>query len=133
LTAKCKGVAKAEASGDQGIQVAVEQPPARARKHEKNEPRWASPGSDKLYFTRLSRDMHRLDLCIADTASGEVKPIVQERMNVYIESKPIRVINNGSELVWWSERDGWGHYYLYGVDGTLKNQVDRGEYVAEDI
>jgi dipeptidyl aminopeptidase/acylaminoacyl peptidase len=35
--------------------------------------------------------------------------------------------------VWWSERDGWGHYYLYGADGALKNQIDKGEYVAEDI
>ena len=43
------------------------------------------------------------------------------------------MINNGSELVFWSERDGWGHYYLYGADGTLKNQVTHGEFVAEDI
>jgi dipeptidyl aminopeptidase/acylaminoacyl peptidase len=94
---------------------------------------WAAPGSDKLYFTRLSRDMHRLDLCVADTATGEVKPVIQERMNVYIESKPVKVIDNGAALVWWSERDGWGHYYLYGADGTLKNQIDKGEYVAEDL
>ncbi len=36
-------------------------------------------------------------------------------------------------MIWWSERDGWGHYYLYAADGTLKNQVDKGEFVAEDI
>ena len=77
--------------------------------------------------------MKRLDVCVADTATGEVKPLIQERMNVYIESKPLKVINNGSELVFWSERDGWGHYYLYGADGTLKNQITQGEFVAEDI
>ena len=32
-----------------------------------------SPG--KLYFTRLSRDMHKLDVCVADTATGEVKTL----------------------------------------------------------
>jgi len=133
VASKSKVVAKADAFKDQGIQIEVDRPTARAREHEKTEPLWAGPGSDKLYFNRLSRDMHRLDLCVADTASGEVKPIIQERMNVYIESKPVKAINNGSELIWWSERDGWGHYYLYGADGTLKNQVDKGEYVAEDI
>ncbi len=77
--------------------------------------------------------MKRLDVCVADTTTGEVKPLIQERMNVYIESKPLKVINNGSELVFWSERDGWGHYYLYGADGALKNQITHGEFVAEDI
>jgi dipeptidyl-peptidase-4 len=56
-----------------------------------------------------------------------------ERINVYIESKPLKVIHDGTELNFWSERDGWGHYYLYGADGTLKNPTTRGESVAEDI
>ena len=126
-------VAKADAFTDQAIQVEVERPSARAREHERTEPLWAGPGSDKLYFTRLSRDQHRLDLCTADTATGEVKPLIQERMNVYIESKPLKVSEDGGMLIWWSERDGWGHYYLYDSAGTLKGQIDKGEYVAEDI
>ncbi|MGO9255834.1 MAG: DPP IV N-terminal domain-containing protein [Bryobacteraceae bacterium] len=133
VAAKSKVVAKADAFTDQTIQVEVDRPLARAREHQRTEPLWAGPGSDKLYFTRLSRDMHRLDLCTVDTASGEVKPLIQERMNVYIESKPLKVIDNGGGLIWWSERDGWGHYYLYDSAGTLKNQIDKGEYVAEDI
>jgi dipeptidyl-peptidase-4 len=133
LATKARLVAKGEAFKDQTMQIQVERPTGRARERQRTEPLWANQGSDKLYFTRLSRDMKRLDLCVADTATGEVKPIIQERMNVYIESKPVKVINNGSELIWWSERDGWGHYYLYGADGTLKNQVTKGEFVAEDI
>jgi dipeptidyl-peptidase 4 len=133
VAAKSKVIAKAEAFQDQTIQIEVERPSARGREHEKTESLWAGPGSDKIYFNRLSRDMHRLDVCVADTASGEVKPLIQERMNVYIESKPLKVTGNGSELIFWSERDGWGHYYLYGSDGTLKNQITHGEFVAEDI
>jgi len=130
---KNKVVAKAEAFQDQALEIEVERPSGRAREHQKTEPLWAGPGSDKLYFNRLSRDIHRLDLCVADTATGEVKPLIQERMNVYVESKPLKVINNGTELIFWSERDGWGHYYLYGADGTLKNRITHGEFVAEDI
>ena len=127
---------KADVNGFKDQRLRVETDPASAynREHEKGEPTWAGDGgSAKIYFTRLSRDEHRLDLCAADTATGEVKPIVQERMNVYIEEKPIHFLSGGTELLWWSERDGWGHYYLYGADGTLKGQVDKGEFVAEDI
>jgi dipeptidyl-peptidase 4 len=133
VAAKSRLIAKAEAFKDQRMQIEVDRPGARQREREKTEPLWAGPGSDKLWFQRISRDKKRLDICVADTTTGEVKPVIQERMNVYIETKPLKVINNGSELVFWSERDGWGHYYLYGADGTLKNQITKGEFVAEDI
>jgi dipeptidyl aminopeptidase/acylaminoacyl peptidase len=133
VAAKSRLLAKAAAFQDQTMQVEVDRPNARQREHEKTEPLWAGPGSDKIYFQRLSRDMKRLDICAADTTTGETKPLIQERMNVYIETKPLKVINNGTELVFWSERDGWGHYYLYGADGALKNRITSGEFVAEDI
>ena len=37
------------------------------------------------------------------------------------------------ELIWWSERSGWGHYYLYGIDGKLKNAITRGRFRASRI
>ena len=70
------------------------------------------------YSKRTKERNNDEGLVVADTATGEVKPLIQERMNVYIESKSLKVINNGTELVFWSERDGWGHYYLYGADGA---------------
>jgi dipeptidyl-peptidase-4 len=134
VASKERKVFKAEAFQDQTIQIEVERPTARMREeHEKTEPVWANAGSDKLYITRMSRDLHRVDVCSIDAATGDVKPLIQERMNVYIETKPLRIINNGAEMIWWSERDGWGHYYLYDSNGTLKNQIDKGEYVAEDV
>ena len=87
-----------------------------------------------MYFTRLSRDMHRLDVCVADTTTGEVKPLVEERLNTYIESKPLRLAGNGSELIFWSERDGWGHFYLYdAATGALKNRITEGEFVTTSV
>ena len=134
---------KADLWKDQSLGIAAAPASGRAREKEKTEPQWAAPGSDKLYISRISRDLHRLDLCVADTATGEVKPIIQERMNVYIDITPsagggqagfpLRLLNNGSEILWWSERDGWGHYYLYGADGTLRNQITKGEFVAETV
>ena len=98
------------------------------------EPQWLSESSSKLYFTRLSRDMHKLDVCVADTATGEVKPLIEERLNTYIETRPLRLVNGGQELLHWSERDGWAHYYLYDANtGQLKNRITEGEFVATGV
>jgi dipeptidyl aminopeptidase/acylaminoacyl peptidase len=36
--------------------------------------------------------------------------------------------------VFWSERDGWGHYYLYDANsGTLKNRITDGEFVTMSV
>ncbi len=133
LASKKRDILKTNAWKDQSLQVEVERPTAKEREHDRTEAVWASPDPNKLYFTRISRDLHRVDVCVADLTTGSIKPVIEERMNVYIETKPLKFINNGAEMIWWSERDGWGHYYLYSSDGTLKNQIDKGEYVAEDI
>src|SRR5262249_10615632 len=95
VAAKSRLPVKPDSFKDQTMQIQVDRPSARAREHEDNEPMWAGPGSDKLYFTRTSRDLHRVDLCVADATSGESKPLIQERMNVYIETKPVKVVGNG--------------------------------------
>ena len=127
---------KAERFKDQGLQIPEARPSAIAREKEHTEPRWVSDTSDKLYFTRSSRDLHKFDLVVADTTTGEVKTLIEERLNVYIETRPVRLVDvpgGGQELLWWSERDGWAHYYLYDANGNLKRQVTSGEYVCDDI
>lgn len=88
---------------------------------------------DKFYFTRTSRDQKRIDVCVADVATGTVKAVVEERFNTYIEINRIGLINGGKEFIHWSERDGWGHFYLYDENGKVKNQITSGAYHCEDI
>ena len=91
-------------------------------------------GSEKLYFRRMSRDQHKVDVCLANAATGEVKN--RDRgapQHLHRNQTRCAWSTTAQELLWWSERDGWGHYYLYGADGTLKNQVTSGEFVTEDI
>ncbi|MBI4477562.1 MAG: S9 family peptidase, partial [Acidobacteria bacterium] len=98
------------------------------------EPQWLNPTSDKLYFTRTSRDLKRVDVCVANPETGEVKTLIEERLNTYVETKPLRLANNGQDLIHWSERTGWGHYYLYDANtGALKNALTSGEYVATGV
>ncbi len=95
--------------------------------------KWLSDTPDKLYFTRASRDRHKLDVCVADTKTGDVKTLIEERLNTYIDTRPLRLANGGKEILFWSERDGWGHYYLYDAEGKLENQVTSGEFTCEGI
>ncbi len=125
--------AKADAFKDQSIQVATARSMARDRDKEKTEPRWLSDTSDKLFFSRLSRDLKRVDVCVADTATGEVKTVIEERLNTYIETQPLWTLGNGQEFIHWSERDGWGHYYLFDANGNVKNQITTGEWVTGAI
>ncbi len=133
LATKARVKVKADRFKDESLQIEQARASALGREREHTEPQWVSDTSDKLYFTRTSRDLHQVDLCVADTATGEVKTLIEERLNVYLETRPVQLIHGGQELVWWSERDGWAHYYLYDGNGTLKRQITSGEYVCDDI
>ncbi len=93
---------------------------------------WLSPDPNEIYFTRTSRDMHKVDVCVADATTGEVRVVIEERLNTYIETQRLEYLDS-NELIWWSERDGWGHYYLYGTDGTLKRQITSGPFSCRRI
>ena len=89
--------------------------------------------NDYFYLTRTSRDLKKIDICKIDIKTGEPKVLIEERMNTYVETRRLGLINDGKEMVQWSERDGWGHFYLYDGDGKLKNQITSGAFHCEDI
>lgn len=94
---------------------------------------WLSETPDKLYFSRTSRDLHRVDICVADTATGNSRILIEERLNTYVEFLTPGLVENGREIIHWSERDGWGHFYLFDNEGNLKNQITSGPFHCEDI
>jgi len=97
---------------------------------------WLSKTSDKLYFSRHSRDLHKMDVCELDIETGEVKVLIEERLNTYIEAIDhgrLHMLGNGEEFIHWSERDGWAHYYLYDGNGNMKRQITSGPWHAERI
>uniref|UniRef100_UPI0032180F7E S9 family peptidase n=1 Tax=uncultured Draconibacterium sp. TaxID=1573823 RepID=UPI0032180F7E len=94
---------------------------------------WLSESSDKIYFSRLSRNLHKIDICVANAESGEVKVLVEERLNTYNELKKLHLVDNGKELIQWSERNGWAHFYLYDGEGNLKNPITSGSWHCSNI
>ncbi|GAA4297397.1 S9 family peptidase [Aestuariibaculum suncheonense] len=105
------------------------------KKADKSEhkPRLLLSKKNKVYFNTVSRDRKRLDIHVADLNTGEVKTLIEDHFNTYVDKKDIVLFNNETEILHWSERDGWGHFYLYDANGTLKNQVTTGEFHVDDF
>jgi dipeptidyl-peptidase 4 len=92
---------------------------------------WSSDGA-QLAFVSTSRDHTFEQLRLADTATGAVRTIMEERVATFFESGNGRVnwryLPASNEIVWFSERDNWGHLYLYDLQtGRLKHQITSGD------
>ena len=89
--------------------------------------------NEKFYFSRTSRDLKRVDICTINIKTGAVTPLIDERFNTYVEVQRPGLVNGGKEIIHWSERDGWGHFYLFDENGKLKNQITSGAFHCEGI
>ncbi|MGM0944441.1 MAG: DPP IV N-terminal domain-containing protein [Bacteroidota bacterium] len=81
---------------------------------------------NEFYFAITSRDLKRVDVVRWNIATNEKEVVIEERSNTYIDFTKLELV--GNDLIWWSERDGWGHLYLYGKDGTMKRQLTSGPF-----
>lgn len=86
-----------------------------------------------FYLTRSSRDLKRVDVCKVNVSSDSVEVVIEERLNTYIETRNLNLVNGGKDVIQWSERNGWAHLYLYGADGTFKNAITSGAWHVEDV
>lgn len=89
--------------------------------------------ANKFYFYRTGRDLKKIDVCSVEVQTGNVTVQVQERLNTYVEIATPGLIDGGKELVEWSERDGWSHFYLYDNAGNLKNQITSGSFHCDEV
>ncbi len=94
---------------------------------------WNADAS-KLAFVSTPRDHKKATLRIADAATGEVKDVLEETVKTQYESGQgsinWRYLPASNEFIWYSERDDWGHLYLYDLNGKLKNQITKGNFVV---
>ena len=97
-----------------------------------------SDDSNTLSFVSSSRDHKIAHLQIANIKTGQVTSILKEEVETYFESG-VRaenwfVLNESNELIWFSEKDNWGHLYLYDLTSKeLKNQITKGEWAVQQV
>jgi dipeptidyl aminopeptidase/acylaminoacyl peptidase len=92
---------------------------------------WSDDGR-RLAFVSTSRDHRQEWLRVADAETGDVREVMTETAPQFFESGIDHVnwkyLWGTDEVLWFSERDGWGQMYLYdGKTGRLKNQITHGE------
>ncbi|MBP1618228.1 MAG: hypothetical protein H6Q14_2055 [Bacteroidetes bacterium] len=91
--------------------------------------------SDKVFFIRRKRTRDQLEVCYVDVATMNVKVVCLEQSKPYINEDMFscQILNKGKDVLLWSDRTGWGHYYRYSTDGKLLNAVTKGEWTAGQI
>jgi dipeptidyl-peptidase 4 len=97
-----------------------------------------SPDGAHLAFVSTSRDHKHEQFRVADAATGVVRDVLEEIAATQYESGWGRVnwryLPGSNEIIWFSERDNWGHLYLYDLaTGKLKNQITSGDWVVTQL
>ena len=92
---------------------------------------WSRDGR-QIAFVSSSRDHKQATLQMADATSGEVDDLIAEKVYTYFEGgddRPNwRFLPASNEVIWFSERENWGHLYLYDLKtGKLKNRITTGD------
>jgi len=95
-----------------------------------------SPDERFVYIAVVNRDQNHMQLNQYDASSGAlVKTLFEERHEKYVEpEQPMIFMENvPGKFLWFSERDGYQHLYLYKQDGQLIRQLTSGKWEAHKV
>ena len=95
-----------------------------------------SPDGEKIYLAEVNRDQNHMKLNVYDATSGEfIKTLFEEKDKKYVEPEhaPLFFKELEDQFVWYSERDGFNHLYLYNTNGKLQKQLTKGKFDVKDV
>lgn len=86
-------------------------------------------GGRRLSVQTMNRLQTELDLSFADRLTGKAVHILRETDTNWVNVLDgLRFLSDGRRFLWPSERDGYRHLYLYGMDGTCLGNVTKGNW-----
>lgn len=102
---------------------------------------WWSKDSRHAFFIDHERGSKAVNLVRFDTYTGRTKVMFSEISDAGITLIPIshiatlvQPLSETDELIWFSERSGWAHLYLYDLkSGKLKRQITSGDWLVRDV
>lgn len=87
------------------------------------------PDSSGVTFQRQSRDQQTLELILHSLSDGTQRVLVQENSDTWINlHDDLHFLDNMDAFVWSSERSGYRHLYLIGLDGEIIRPLTNGEW-----
>jgi dipeptidyl aminopeptidase/acylaminoacyl peptidase len=98
---------------------------------------WSSDSSH-FAFVSSTRDHKTATLKIADATSGKVRTIMSENEESFFESGVSGIswkyLDKSNEVIWFSQRDNWGHLYLLdATSGKIKQQITQGDWTVLEL
>jgi dipeptidyl-peptidase 4 len=102
---------------------------------------WWTDGNEKAWLIGVARGGREARLIRIDMRTGNATDVIVEKSNTPVALSDIPncdpgvgFLAYGKEVVWFSQRDGWGHLYLYdAATGRVKRQITHGPWVVEDL
>jgi dipeptidyl-peptidase-4 len=91
---------------------------------------WSSD-EKHIYIAILSRTQNDMKLNEYDALTGNyTRTLFEEHDDKYTEPlhPMLFVKNNPTQFIWQSRRDGFNHFYLYNINGTLIKQLTKGNW-----
>lgn len=98
---------------------------------------WSTDGKS-IAFVSTSRDHKVEKFRIANPLTGEVREVFTETSPTQFESGQSSIswhyLSETNELIWYSEKDNYGHLYLYDLQtGQEKNKITNGTVIVADV
>lgn len=90
-------------------------------------------GSGEFYFLRTRRTRDVVELCRVNQDNAGVEVVIHEESKPYINEDLFNCQVLKEDIILWSDRTGWGHYYRYDKQGHLKNAITKGEWTVGKI
>jgi dipeptidyl-peptidase 4 len=102
---------------------------------------WWGNDSRRVYFVDMARGYQTVRVVEVDTDTGATRVLFEETSTTYLSLMlnadvlpTFLPLPDSQELIWFSQRTGWAHLYLYSLEtGELKHPLTTGEWVVRDI
>jgi dipeptidyl-peptidase-4 len=102
---------------------------------------WWDKDNRRAYFIDHARGGRQVRLIQWDSHTGHCKTLIEEHNDFTVTLTPISHIRmpiyplvESDELIWYSERSGHAHLYLYELStGQLKHAITQGEWLVRNV
>lgn len=94
------------------------------------------PSEKYIFIGILNRDQNHLMMNMYDVNNGTmIKTLFEETNDRYVEPQTPLYFrpNNSDQFIYFSQRDGYWHLYLYDISGKLIKQITQGKWIVNEF
>jgi dipeptidyl-peptidase 4 len=101
-------------------------------------PRMEWSGANELVVQQLDRKQQESKLIYCNVSDGKSRTFWAESSTSWVDLNAAdpagwNWVNNGTEFIWVSEKDGWRHIYRISRDGRTETLLTKGDYDIGEI